>query len=52
VTFDEVRPGWTITDVAVGPGGDLVAIAGWEPSAPPQRAGRLATLKLLDVPER
>jgi WD40 repeat protein len=52
VTFDEVRPGWTITDVAVGPGGDLVAIAGWEPSAPPQRAGRLATLKLLDDSER
>jgi WD40 repeat protein len=52
VTFDEVRPGWTITDVVVAPGGDLVAIAGWEPSAPPQLAGRLATLTLPDGPER
>jgi WD40 repeat protein len=50
--FDEIRPGWTIADVAVSPAGDLVAIAGCEPSAPPQRTGRLATLTLPKKPER
>lgn len=44
VVFDEIRPGWTITDIAVAPSGDLVAIAGKDPSDHPTRSGRLATL--------
>lgn len=44
--YDEVRPGWTITDIAIAPAGDLVAIAGKEPADASGRTGRLATLAL------
>jgi len=52
VVFDEIRPGWTINDVAVAPAGDLVAIAGKDLSDHPTRTGRLAMLTIPRGPER
>jgi len=44
--FDEIRPGWTITAIAVSAAGDLVALVGNDPAEPAERSGRLATLSL------
>lgn len=45
-TFDEIRPGWLVLDVAVSPAGDFIAISGKTDAADQRFSGRLAVITL------